>query len=464
MTPVKLLTSSGSAKNRYLLLSLMVAPFLFSLDTTALVTAMPVVAQNLDTTLSLASLTYILYFLIIAGLTLPLGRLMDRFDAFILLRIGYCIFFAGSLFCALSNGIGELCIGRMIQGFGGAVLYSAAPVLVKRSIGKKFQNLGFISMAMAFQAGSFLGAPLGGYLASSVGWRTIFYIDMPIILAGFVLLSGKKTHSDHKEQSLHFDMPGIGLSFIAIISFIIGLNQGKEQGWTSPFIIASLVVFIACFLLFIRREKRCQYPMIDLTLFKKKQFNVGTIILSIMLVTVSGISFLMPFYLINQFGYKIEKVGLLLVLDMAAAFITGLILAPRANHYRKRLLVCSGLIIYAVSIAGFILIISIKSSLLLVSFLILSGVGFGMISGPILAFIEGTMESEQVARGNAFLSVLRIIMQMLGVLIYETIFSQISHFTLIGSPLEMMPSFIAVLSIGAVSLVILSGYSMKIKG
>ena len=143
-------TCPTDARSFYLLMApLILGPLLVALDVLALAVAMPSMAIQLQITFSEVSLTFVLYTLMFSGLILPVGRLMDRSDCYSLLRRGYWLFAAGSVCCMLSQDILWLCMGRCVQGIGGAVLYTVTPVLVKRVLPEDRRDRGYTLLMMA---------------------------------------------------------------------------------------------------------------------------------------------------------------------------------------------------------------------------------------------------------------------------------------------------------------------------
>lgn len=409
-----------------LLTACTMGPFLVSVDATALVTAMPVLTHQLSTSLSMASLAFVVYILMFAGLILPLGWLMDRLDCFRLLRSGYLLFALGSLACAMSGTIQQLCAGRVLQGIGGAILYAVTPVLVKRVIPAEAQDMGYSWNAMAAQTGILAGPPLGGLITSYWGWQWIFGLNLPLAVLGLLLLHQRTAPPPADTEQKKLDLPGALLSFLASGLCIIALNQGAKLGWGSWPILLTGSVGLSCLALFVHRQSHLQNPLINLGLFRIQQFRTALLVACTSMFAGAGLSFLYPFFLTRQAGLSVGQIGLLLSIEPGCSVFLGGFAAAAALRwgYAPLITASMGLRLFAVlmlaAVAG-------TSPLILVGlFFALAGGATGIQYGPLISRIMAAVPADQAGAGGALFSQSRLMAQILGIVLFEAIYSELN--------------------------------------
>jgi len=442
-----------------LLAACTMGPFLVSVDATALVTAMPVLAHQLNTTLSLASLAFVLYTLMFAGLILPLGWLMDRLDCFRLLRSGYILFALGSLACAVSGTIVHLCAGRVLQGIGGAILYAVTPVLVKRAIPAEAQDRGYSWNAMAAQTGILAGPPLGGLITGSLGWQWIFGLNLPLAVLGLLLLRKRTAPPPADTVQKALDLPGALLSFLASVLCIFALNQGKELGWGSWPILLAGSAGPVCLALFIHRQGHLQNPLIDLGLIRIQPFRTALLVACTGMFAGAGLSFLYPFFLTRQAGLSVAQTGLLLSIEPTCSVLLGGCAAAAALRwgYAPLITASMGLRLFA---ALLLAAVAETSPLLLVGLIFaLAGGATGLQYGPLMSRIMAAVPADQAGAGGALFSQSRLMAQMMGIVLFEAFYSELhdllpQYLTTSYGGIDFMMVFLVAAVLFAVSAVL----------
>ena len=417
--------SRNSLSDRLLPLSLVMGPFLCSVDATALFTAMPVLARQLDTTLSLASLTFVLYTLMFAGLILPLGWLMDRTDCFRLLRIGYLLFGVGSLACMAVESIIPLCASRMLQGVGGAILYSVTPVLVRRAVPAAYQERNYSRNAVAAQLGILVGPPLGGLITTFWGWEWIFGLNLPLVILGILLIRGRTALPDRESARTPLDLSGALLSFLSCGFCIVTLNQGKELGWSSwPILLAASGCAVSL-LLFVRRQLTTPHPLICLGLLSNGPYRTAVLTACTGVMAGGGLAFLYPFFLTQRAGLSVAQVGLFLAIEPTCSVLLGSCavgvtarlgyLPVITGSMGVRLLAA----LFLAAISGMPLLVPVGVAFAL------AGASTGLQYGPLTSRIMTALPAERVGAGGALFSQSRLMSQMMGVLLFETLYSEL---------------------------------------
>jgi EmrB/QacA subfamily drug resistance transporter len=286
-----------------------------ALDTSVVNTVLPVINQSFGSEIATVEWVVTIYLLIVSGLLLSFGRLGDMRGHKQVFLIGFTIFITSSALCGWAPSIGALIAFRGFQAIGAAMLASNSPAILTKNFpaSQRGQALGL--QATMTYLGLTAAPSLGGWLTDLISWRSVFYINVPVGLAAFIL-SWKFIPQDRKtENQEKFDLPGGVLFLASLIALLLGLNQGYAWGWTSLPIL-SLIIFAGFFLaIFIFVERRSSSPMLDLSLFKNRVFSASTISALINYIAVFSILLLLPFYLIQGREFSPSQAGLILTIQ-----------------------------------------------------------------------------------------------------------------------------------------------------
>jgi len=416
---------STTSSPRLLTLMLNMGPFLVSIDATALLTAMPEISSQLGTSMTFASLALVIYTLMFAGLILPLGWVMDRTDGFLLLKVGYLLFAVASLVCMIAPDIFWLCAGRCLQGAGGAILYATPPVLIKRAVPQQLQDRMYADLVVISRLGMLLGLPVGGFVAEHLGWHWIFGANLPLSAIGVALMLRKTAPPPALDtERPPLDIQGTVLSFAACGLFIFILNQGKMMGWGSPVIIGAIILFAASSWFFIRRQTACRHPLIDLTLFKLRQYRAAMLTVSIVLLAGSGLSFMYPFFLTSIAGLSIDKTGLFLAIEPLFAVMLGSVATSAAIRFGCERLITGTMVIRIGTLLALAFMVKAPSLAILALIFVISGIVAGLQFGPLTASVMAAVPPEKAGSGGALFSQARLLAQMSGIVLFEALYTQ----------------------------------------
>ena len=297
------------------LIAIGASTFMSALDTSVVNTVLPVINQSFGSEIATVEWVVTIYLLIVSGLLLSFGRLGDMRGHKQVFLIGFTIFITSSALCGWAPSISALIAFRGLQAIGAAMLASNSPAILTKNFpaSQRGQALGL--QATMTYLGLTAAPSLGGWLTDLISWRSVFYINVPVGLAAFIL-SWKFIPQDRKtENQEKFDLPGGVLFLASLIALLLGLNQGYAWGWTSLPIL-SLIIFAGFFLaIFIFVEQRSSSPMLDLSLFKNRVFSASTISALINYIAVFSILLLLPFYLIQGREFSPSQAGLILTIQ-----------------------------------------------------------------------------------------------------------------------------------------------------
>jgi EmrB/QacA subfamily drug resistance transporter len=361
------------------------------------------------------------YTLVVASLLLLSGSLADRFGRRRTFQTGMAIFTLASALCSAAPSLHALIAFRMLQALGGSMLNPVAMSIITntfldpkaraRAIGVWGAVLG-ISMV--------LGPLVGGALTQGVGWRSIFWVNLPIGLAA-ILLSQRFVPESKAPRARRIDPIGQLFVSAGFASLIYAVIEGNRLGWSSPFILGLFALAASALFGILMYEPRQTEPLLELRFFRSIPFSSATVIAVCMFEAFSGFGFLNVLYLQEVRGMPAFQTGLctlpMALATMACAPISGRLV----GRYGTRLpLVVSG----SMTLVSALLLtdLSARTPLVLLLFTyVLFGIAFGLVNPPITNTAVSGMPRAQAGLAAAIASTSRLFGASLGVAIAGTI-------------------------------------------
>ena len=311
-----------TAATRLLLLTVGIAVFMSSLDITIVNISLPTIAQEFGVATGVISWVIMGYLLVMCSFLPAFGKLGDLKGYRVIFSTGYLVFVAGSFLCGISGSAGMLIGSRLLQGVGGSMLsaLTTAIVMVSLPISERGKGLGVVAMFASL--GIALGPAIGGFITTYLSWHWIFFINVPVGIAGFFIALRTVPENPTPERQ-RFDFQGAFLIFFSILGFLFVLNQGQALGWTSLPILASLGGAFLFSALFILRERSIPYRVFNIGLFRIRVFALANMASLMVMLIFSGALFLLPFYLEYVRGLSPDIAGLVLTIPSGAIFLAG---------------------------------------------------------------------------------------------------------------------------------------------
>jgi MFS family permease len=250
------------------------ALFCIQLDFFALGLALPVIADELGTTTTDLQWAVSAYMLALGALMIPASRLADLVGRKRVLLIGVAAFGLASLLCGLATTPGLLIAARVAQGVGGALILPVAFSLISGGTSADVRPRILGAVVGVANIGTALGPIVGGVLASSIGWRWVFFVNVPFAIAALLWGSRTLRESRGTEGRTVRDLDWLGLIFVAlgVAAFSFGLDGVSAFGLLAPLTIGSLVLGVALLLVFARQERRHPWPLVSPALMRRKSF------------------------------------------------------------------------------------------------------------------------------------------------------------------------------------------------
>ena len=370
---------------------------------------LPRLEREFGAKLSTVSWVAVAYLLAMAAFLPIFGRLADMVGRKLLYTGGFLLFTVGSALCGLAENLPVLIGFRVIQGIGASLLSANSVAIVVAAVGgaQRGRALGIVSAAQA--VGFAAGPAIGGLVLNVLDWHWVFWINVPVGLAGtvlgwFVLPPTKELPADSR-----FDWKGAVLIAPALTALIAGVNEGYAWGATSPAFIGCALAAAILLTLFARSEQRAQDPLIDLRLFQKRAFAAANVAALMCYAALFGLFFLMPFVLVRAYGASTFTAGLrLTVLPVMLAAVAPLagVLCDRLG---PRLLTVSGMLICVAALALlFVVLDGAPASLPLVMLaLALFGLGQGLFISPNNSAIMGAAPAALTGEAGGLINVVR---------------------------------------------------------
>ncbi len=387
------------------------------LDNTIVNVALPSLQRGLHSSVSGLQWTVDAYTLVLASLLIMSGSVADRLGRRRIFQTGLVVFSAGSLLCSVAPSLGWLVVFRMVQAVGGSMLNPVAMSIITNVFTDPRERAraigiwgGVIGISMA------LGPLVGGALVDSVGWRSVFWINVPVGLAALLLtaLFVPESRAEHPRRP---DLVGQMLVLTLLLTLTFGIIEGPGQGWGSPLIVACFVTAVAAFGSLVWYERRHVEPLIDPRYFRSLPFSAATLIAVLAFSALGGSLFLNTLYLQNVRGYSPFHAGLitlpLALTTLVLAPISGRIVGSRGTRIP---LTIAGI---AMATAGAMLTRLSNTTPIwwvVVSFMAF-GLGFAMVNAPITNTAVSGMPRAQAGVAAAIASTSRQVGQSLGVAI-----------------------------------------------
>jgi EmrB/QacA subfamily drug resistance transporter len=387
------------------------------LDSTIVNVALPAIQRSLHASVSGLQWTIDAYTLVLASLLMLSGSTADRFGRRRVFQAGLLLFTVGSLLCSVAPGLGWLVAFRVVQAVGGSMLNPVALSIITNTITDRRERaraLGVWGAVMGLSLA--LGPVIGGLLVSSVGWRAIFWLNIPVGIAA-ILLTRFFVPESRASRGRRFDPPGQALVIVMLATLTYALIEGPQRGWASALIVSLFVVAAAAGAALVLVEHRREQPLLDVRFFRSAPFTGATVIAVAAFAAFAGFLFMNSLYLQDVRGFTALHAGLL-TLPMAAmialfAPVSGRLVAGRGP---RTPLVLAGL---AVAIGALLLVrLGPHTSVgYLIASYVIFGIGLGFVNAPISNTAVSGMPIEQAGVAASVASTSRQVGATLGVAI-----------------------------------------------
>lgn len=412
---------NGEKEKRILLLVASLASFLVPYTVSSLNVALPAIGEAFS--LDAVTLGWVTsaYLITAAICIVPFGKLADRYGRKRFFILGNILFAAGSLLAALSWAGWVIITARVIQAFGGAMVFSTSIAIVTAVFppGERGRAIGIVTATV--YAGLTLGPFISGVLVQNVGWPAIFLLNIPLaaIVIILTLLSIPQEWAEGGDR--RFDLRGALLYGPALFGSIYGLTLLPSVSG-----ILWMVIGLALFAAFIRQERRAPDPIIDPALFSKNPlFLYSNLAALINYAMVFAVGFLISLYLQYNRGIDPQAAGLILVVNPVVQMIVSPVSGQLSDSIEPRVLATAGMVI-TTSGLGILATTGPQTPVLfIIAGLAVLGFGYGLFSSPNTNAIMSSVDARYLGIASGMVSTSRAVGQMLSLAIVMLVFSAV---------------------------------------
>jgi EmrB/QacA subfamily drug resistance transporter len=391
MSPVRRFVDPAAPNYRWWVLSVTsIGALMASLTSGTLVIALPDILRDLKT--DIFSLLWIVvgYTLVATVLVLNAGRVADMVGRAKSYTLGFIIFTVASVLCALAPNSTLLILWRLVQGVGGALLMANATALVTDAFPRPELGKALGINAMVIGAGAILGPILGGWL-TGFGWRTIFWFNVPIGLAGAAAAGLILVEQARPDRHLEIDWFGSILYFVGLMGLMMGLAFGGVYGWTTWWVVGGIAAFVVTLPIFIRVELRHHAPLLDLSLFQDRLFAMGNLTGFLNAIARNGVLFLLVFYFQGARGEDPVTAGIMLAPLAIGLIVLSPISGVLADRYGSRELATAGMVITGLGLVGLMTLDVATPYWQVALWQLIVGAGSGIFNSPNTSAVMGVV-------------------------------------------------------------------------
>ena len=370
-----------------------VGAFMGQLDASIVTVALPTLQRTFDASVGAVTWVGLSYLLVLVATVTAVGRFADMWGRKLLYVYGFAVFVIGSALCGLAPSLGALIGFRVLQAVGAAMLQANSVAIIVVAVPRASLGRAIGIQGAAQAIGLALGPSVGGLLLTAGGWRLIFMVNVPFgvlgVIAGLLLIP----RSLHLNERVPFDRKGLSLFFPAVVAILSAVSFGNTAGWTSPMILAVIVVGVVLAIAFLRRERHASDPMLDLTLFRRSRFRCGITSGLLSYLVMFGVLFLVPFYFERGLGIGAGQAGLELMMMPLALGVVAPFAGRLADRLGARPLTVGGMSLVVIGL--FALGALRPPTLGFLALLALVGIGLGCFTPPNNATIMGSVPEQQ---------------------------------------------------------------------
>lgn len=403
--------SQDGRSSRPVLVAASVGFFVIVLDTTVVNVALPSIGAELHTTIAGLQWVVDAYVIVFAAVLLSTGALSDRVGASRCFRVGLAGFVTASLLCGLAPSLAVLVVARVLQGAAAAAVLPASLALVRQAFDTPERRIRAIAIWTATGGAAVAAGPLlGGALTSAIGWRAIFFVNLPVGLLGITaLLRATPSHP----LSSPTDAAGQAAAVVALGALSVAIIEGGREGFAAFLPLSSAVLFVATAAAFAWIERHVSQPMVPLGLFRSSTVTVTTLTGFVLNFAFYGQVFVLSFYFQQVLRHSPAAAGLMFL--PMTVLVTGVnLLGGRlAMRFGPKIPLVIGQLVLAAGLLGLLAVDKNTTSVTTELLLIPLGVGGGLTIPPLTSALMDAVPTE---RGDLAAGVLNAARQLGGAL------------------------------------------------
>lgn len=436
----------GAKQQLGILMTVGLGTLLSSMTNSVTNTVLPLMAHDFRLSMAVSSWINLIYLVVLIVLLLPAGRIADLVNRRMLMVLGFAVFGAASLGAGMSHSFVEVLVARGVSAMAGALLLATGPAVLTATFPRDRRGWALGWQALLTYLGLALGPIIGGWLAGRGGWPAVFWMVVPVSGIGAVMALAVISNQRERVRP-RFDGQGAAAFMVAMVGFTVLINPSAYASWGLRAAIALLVLTILAGTVFIRRQQHVASPMMDLGLFRSKNYRFGTLGALLNYLCFFVALFLLPFFLTRVWHWSLSAEGLALTVMPALMMV----LAPWAGSVSDRLgsrgLSTAGMLANAVGLMAFAVTTFVPSVVCLLLGLVSMGAGTGLFAAPNNAAIMKAAPPTKQGIAAGTLATARYVGMVAGTTLGSSAFTGIER--VIPSPHPFLEAFRVVMAIGA---------------
>jgi len=471
---VETYTVEEKSRQNGMILVVCLSIFMFTLDFSMFNISLPNISNHLskDAFLTVAQLP-MAFILVVTSTLLGFGKLGDIKGYKRIFTLGLAVYVVGTFLSSLAPTLYVLLLTRVLQALGESMFSPTGIAIFTTLLPPDSRGKALGLLATAQGVGLSAGPAIGGFINTHIGWRAIFYINIPIGILTILLAMKWLPSRQPQPSDTRFDTPGAVLIFFTLAPLLYALNSGTKMGWTDPVVLACLALSLAAFPFFLLREKTIPYPLVDLRLFRDKDFSFAGTSSFLAMCCYIGIGFLLPFYLTFSLKMDFTRVGLLMMIPSVMTMLLGPLAGQWSDRIGSRTLCTAGLGLVAAAFVLFSFLNPWTGVPFIVVSLLVFGTGLGLFMAPNNKLVMMHVPADKQGVGSGIYKIMVNAGSVVGLAVFPLVFIQVTlpaamvkyagHLRLIRGDLDLLTAgfrsaFVAgiILSLAALAAALLA--------
>lgn len=403
--------------------------FLGAIDGSIVNIALPTLVREFQTTFPTIQWVVLSFLLGMTTLMLSVGRLADMIGTKRIFTAGLALFTTASALCGLSPTVYALIAFRLLQSVGAAMVVALGIAIITETWPPEERGMAIGVAGGTVSLGIVVGPTLGGLLIATLGWRAIFYVNVPLGAIAILMVLRHVPDLRPTRSGETFDYLGAFVIGGGLLALSLALTVGQNVGFGDVRILTLLGMALVAGIAFVLIEQRAHHPMLDLSLFRVPQFSLNLLTGLLTFVAIAGIIFLLPFYLELALGLPVAQIGLFLAIVPVILAVMGPLAGSLSDRFGTRPVSVIGL---AFIVIGYLASSTLRTDTTPLGFVLRMlplGIGMGTFQSPNNSAIMGSAPRPRLGVASGTLSMTRTLGQTTGVAVLGAVFaSRIKHY------------------------------------
>lgn len=407
----------------WILTAIGISLFLSSVDGSIVNVALPTLLVELETTFATIQWVVLAYLLGVTVLMISLGRLADLIGKKQIFMAGLILFVVGSVLCGLSPSVYWLIGFRFVQAIGAAMMLALGVAIVTETWPDYERGKAIGTTGGIISFGVVAGPAAGGFILESLGWRWIFFVNLPIGLVALALVLRYVPSLRPSRSRERFDGWGAVILGAGLLTFALSLTLGQETGFARPLPLGLLILSLLLLPLFLWVERRVEHPMLDLDMFRVSNFSLNLLNGLLTFIAIAGVVLLLPFYLELVLGFSQRNVGLAMAVVPVVLGIVAPLSGSLSDRWGTRPVTVVGLFLILV---GYLSVSTLDTNTSFLGFVLRMlpvGLGMATFQSPNNSAIMGSVPRQRLGVASGILSTTRTMGQTIGIALLGAFFT-----------------------------------------